>query len=59
MDALGADERRHPQAQIILDETLKEQTLGLVGHPLTRCDCDARWGRGQWRPVPRHVAPGR
>ena len=55
VDALEADGRVHPQAQTILDETVKEQDLGLVGPFLSRAQCDEKWGVGRWRPVPRHV----
>lgn len=55
VDGLEADKRVHPLAAVILAETDKERSLGLVGPEMSRGQCDEKWGVGCWRPVPRHV----
>jgi hypothetical protein len=55
VDSLEADLRVHPCANEILECTLAEQQLCLCSAFLSRAQCDAMFGPGQWRPLPRHV----
>jgi len=55
IERLEADKRVHKNAADILKETVKEQQLGLIGPLVGRQHFDRMYGRGQWRPFPRHV----
>ena len=55
VDGLEKDLRVHPRADVILQETLKEQSLGLAGPFRDRAFFDNLSGKGAWRPLKRHV----
>ena len=55
VDLLERDLRVHPEGQVILKETESEIELGLLGPLMNRKQLDARFGRGNWRPIPRHI----
>ena len=55
VDQLESDLRVHPSATLILEETCKEQSLGLVGPFQSRSFFDALYGPGNWRPLKRHT----
>ena len=55
VDALESDLRVHPSAAIILEESTKEQDLGLLGSFHSRAFFDNLYGIGQWRPSKRHT----
>ncbi|CAE8635341.1 unnamed protein product, partial [Polarella glacialis] len=55
VQTLMKDKRIHSLAEIIHAETVKERELGLAGPEMTKEECDRKWGRGRWRPIPRHV----
>ena len=55
VDALESDLRVHPSAAIILEESTKEQDLGLLGSFHSRAFFDNLYGIGQWRPLKRHT----
>ena len=43
------------EAQLIFDETEKEQVRGWLSKTFTRVELDKLFGRGQWRFIPRFV----
>ena len=55
VDELEADLRNHPHGLDILAATTEEVNLGLATGPFTRASLDHQYGRGQWRPLPRHM----
>eukprot|EP00971_Amphidinium_carterae_P350273 6491465-Amphidinium_carterae.1 len=55
VDELERDHRVHPCADKILEETLNEVALGLAGPARSRQQLDNTFGRGKWRPIPRHI----
>ena len=55
VDDLESDRRVSPMSAEIWKETMKEVELGLCGEPVTRDVLDAKFGRGNWRPLPRHI----
>ena len=55
VDTLEDDLRIHPAADIILKETEAEINIGMLGPMVTREVLDAKFGRGHWRAIPRHI----
>ena len=55
VDSLETDLRIHEHAEEILKVTLEEIGLGLARPLETRQELDQRFGRGGWRPMPRHL----
>ena len=55
VDQLEGQLRPHEFAQEILEATLAEIELGLARPLETREQVDLVFGRGNWRPLPRHV----
>ena len=55
VDELERGTRMSPQASIVYDITMQEISEGLAEPLVTRGEMDARFGRGKWRPLPRHV----
>ena len=55
VDDLEVELRIHPSAILILEESIKEQQIGLLGPFQSREHFDALFGRGQWRPLKRHT----
>eukprot|EP00971_Amphidinium_carterae_P324358 6445831-Amphidinium_carterae.1 len=55
VNQLEANLRVHPHAAIIADETEKEVQLGLASPARSRHQIDSKYGKGGWRPIPRHV----
>ena len=55
VDSLETDLRIHEHAEGILKVTLEEICLGLARPLETRQELDQRFGRGGWRPMPRHL----
>ena len=55
VDGLEKDLRVHPRAEVILEETEKEQSLGLAGPFRDRAYFDNLYGKEAWRPLKRHV----
>jgi len=55
VDALESDTRVHQHADGILEATLSDIELGLARPLESRAEVDAIFGRGRWRPLPRHL----
>ena len=55
VDGLEADQRIHQHADGILEATLGEIDFGLARPLESRAEVDAVFGRGRWRPLPRHL----
>ena len=55
VDKLEFDLRVHPSSSVILEESLKEQELGLLGPFQSREFFDGLYGVGRWRPLKRHT----
>ena len=55
VDELEADRRVGAHAQVVYDLTLEEVKEGLAEPLADRAAMDAKFGRGRWRPLPRHV----
>ena len=55
VDRLEGDLRIHPSATSILEESIKEQQMGLLGPFQPREYFDELFGRGHWRPLKRHT----
>jgi len=55
VDDLESDLRVSPMSAEIWKETMKEVNLGLCGEPVTRDVLDDKFGKGNWRPLPRHI----
>eukprot|EP00438_Fugacium_kawagutii_P015703 Skav235326 [mRNA] locus=scaffold520:575870:577966:+ [translate_table: standard] len=55
VDRLERDLKIHPSATLILEESLKEQDLGLLGPFHSKHYFDNLHGLGQWRPLKRHT----
>ena len=55
IDSLEADVRIHPHAEDILASIQEEISLGLARPLESRQQVDEIFGRGHWRPLPRHI----
>ena len=55
VNQLESDTRVHPSAALILQESLVEQELGLLGPFQNRGYFDKKFGAGRWRPLKRHT----
>ena len=55
VEALCKDRRPLPRANDIHEATLEEQRLGLCGPFVGVQELNAKFGLGQWRPLPRHI----
>ena len=55
VDKLEHQLQPHSDAEKIQEETLKEVANGLAGPAQDRTHVDSIYGRGRWRPLPRHV----
>ena len=55
VDELERDKRTHQSASEILEATEQEIKLGLLGPLRRREHFDEKFGKGRWRPLPRHV----
>ena len=55
VDELESMKKTGKQAQVIYDLTMQEVREGLAEPMVDRAAMDRRFGRGRWRPLPRHV----
>ena len=55
IDELEAITRPHQHAELILEATNEEISLGLANPYQARGELDEHFGHGRWRPLPRHL----